>query len=175
MVRNDVRPYRNLPSSTDLATSSLSPSGSRQTTITSPVQPRVNDVFEDPLSANWRRRGGLPSRFGLRSAPDFQSASHASGVTADVDVDPGPFSFRPSQLSQLIDAKDIDGLCGVEALLLGLGTNSVRGLIESPDNPLAVPVQPGPHPLPKFNNGAPIPPPEAPRRRLSRNEPGSTA
>ncbi|KAH9923745.1 calcium-translocating P-type ATPase [Epithele typhae] len=134
-----------VPPSTDLATSSLSLSGSRQTTITSPVQTHVN----------------VPKI--LFPQTGDASASPASGVTPDVDVDPEPFSFLPSQLAQLIDTKDIDNLCamgGVKALLLGLGTDGVRGLIGSPDNPLAVPVEPGPLSLPstaKFDNGAPHP------------------
>src|ERR1700722_12012884 len=49
----------------------------------------------------------------------------------DLNLDPSPFKFKPYQLAQMFDPKDLNllqSLCGVEGLLLGLGTDRTRGV-----------------------------------------------
>ena len=49
----------------------------------------------------------------------------------DADVDPTPFAFKPYQLAQMLDPKNLElleNLGGTQGLLSGLGTNATRGL-----------------------------------------------
>ena len=53
----------------------------------------------------------------------------------DLDCDPAPFAFKPYQLAQILDPKDLsllDALGGIDGLLTGLGTHKSRGLTTIP-------------------------------------------
>jgi Ca2+-transporting ATPase len=55
----------------------------------------------------------------------------------DIDSDPAPFAFKPYQLAQMLDPKNIPllhALGGVDGLLLGLGSNAKSGIQSVPSS-----------------------------------------
>ena len=127
-------------------------SGSHQSTLTSPTDTHVNNALDASHSPTRRPRWGLLRWFISRTSTELDNAATVH-LNCDVDVDPGPFSFKASQLSSLVDSKDLDALQalgGVDGLLQGLGTHTLHGLIGSPDNPPPdAPDKPPPHLGPK--------------------------
>jgi Ca2+-transporting ATPase len=54
-----------------------------------------------------------------------------SELSQDADVDPTPFAFKPYELAQMLDPKNLElleSLGGTQGLIRGLGTNATRGL-----------------------------------------------
>lgn len=62
---------------------------------------------------------------------ELESRPTQVDLEQEANIDPAPFAFKPAQLAQLLDPKNIEALeaiGGVEGLLKGLGTHATLGL-----------------------------------------------
>ena len=111
--------------------------GSHHSTPTSPSDMYMNNALDTARAPTRKSRWGLHCWFTSRKVADFDN-SVTIRLPYNVDVGTGPFAFTPSQLSNLVDPKDLDALQalgGVDGLLQGLGTHTIYGLADGPDHP----------------------------------------
>jgi P-type Ca2+ transporter type 2C len=94
--------------------------------VSSSLDRDINSKTPDPdaASSNGKEKSKKPSKKGSQEQEYVELEQGA-------DLDPAPFHSKPHALAHLLDPKDLDELenmGGVDAVLIGLGTDKIQGL-----------------------------------------------